>query len=83
MLVMAAVLLLGSLAVTASAQGPSAKGLNFYSIERERELGWGAAANLERAAHLPRAKAGCLHCATQRRAGEVRELSVHLHLRGV
>jgi len=64
--VMAAVLLLGSLAVTASAQEPSArgvnhepkldayiaqsaKGLNFYPVERERELGREAAANLERA----------------------------------
>jgi predicted Zn-dependent protease len=64
--VMAAVLLLGSLAVMASAQEPSAKGvnqepkldayieqsakgLNFYSLERERELGRWAAANLERA----------------------------------
>jgi predicted Zn-dependent protease len=45
----AAVLLMGSLAVTASAQEPSAKGLNFYSLERERELGRWAAANLERA----------------------------------
>jgi predicted Zn-dependent protease len=45
---MAAGLLLGSLAVTASAQEPSGKGLNFYSVERERELGREAAANLER-----------------------------------
>jgi len=66
MKVMAAVLLLGSLAVTASAQEPSAKGgnheptldaviaqsakgLNFYSLERERELGRRSAADLERA----------------------------------
>jgi predicted Zn-dependent protease len=63
--VMAAVLLLGSLAVMASAQEPSAKGVNhepkldayieqsakgvnFYSLGRERELGREAAANLER-----------------------------------
>jgi predicted Zn-dependent protease len=42
-------LLLGSLTVNASAQEPSAKGLNFYSVERERQLGRGAAADLERA----------------------------------
>ena len=52
-----ATVLLGSLAVTAWAQEPkldaliaqSAKGLNDYSVERERELGRWASANLERA----------------------------------
>jgi beta-barrel assembly-enhancing protease len=63
---MTVALLLGSLAVTASAQEPSgkaanheptldayiaqsAKGLNFYSLERERELGRRGAGKLERA----------------------------------
>jgi predicted Zn-dependent protease len=45
--VIAAVLLLGSLAV--AAQEPSARGLNFSSVQRERELGREAAANLQRA----------------------------------
>jgi len=47
---------LGSLAVTAWAQDPkldaliaqSAKGINYYSVQRERELGRSAAAGLER-----------------------------------
>jgi hypothetical protein len=49
-------LLLGWLAVTASAQAPkldaliaqSANGINGYSVARERELGRAAAASLER-----------------------------------
>jgi hypothetical protein len=86
----AAVVLLGSLAATAWAQEPSgkgvsheptldayiaqsAKGVNFYSVQRERELGRDAVASLER----------CLHCATRRHTGEVRELSIHLHLHGL
>jgi predicted Zn-dependent protease len=67
-----AAVLLGSLAVTAWAQEPkldaliaqSAKGLNDYSVERERELGRWASANLERAlpiVHEPKLDAYVAH----------------------
>lgn len=49
MSLMSAALLLGSLAGAAFAQEPSAKGVNFYSVEKERELGQAFAAKLESA----------------------------------
>jgi predicted Zn-dependent protease len=44
-------------ALAASAQAPSSKGLNFYSIEKEIEIGKQVAANLEKSlpiVHEPR-----------------------------
>jgi beta-barrel assembly-enhancing protease len=47
MKLMTVVALLGSLTGTALAQQPSAKGVNFYSLEKERALGQTLAARLE------------------------------------